>query len=193
MASLAASSPAIKCRAYDAKMRVSFEYVDKTSIPPTCVCLLCKEAFIEPVETPCQHVFCNACLADPLRELGCPVCHAALPSAGVAMPPSTNEKLLHLLDDLVVHCANKERDCAWQGPRRNLTKHLASNECQAYAAESGFEGKHRTNAHIHGITSGAMESPSRPAASGPPLPASALMSEVCMLCVDTRADSGTTG
>lgn len=98
------------------------------------------------------------------------------------MPPSTDEKLLHLLDDLVVHCANKERGCAWQGARRDLTRHLASSdECKAARADFAEKQQQTTaqpqehpppedrlpdNAHIHGIASGVAESGlSRPAAA----------------------------
>lgn len=111
---------------------VAFDYVDEARTLPICVCSICDEPFIDPVEVPsCQHTFCAKCINACQRASGCPVCRAVLPPTSAPLPPSTDKTLLRLLDDLPVYCANKRGNevsgggCAWTGPRGNLAEHLA--------------------------------------------------------------------
>ena len=44
-----------------------------------CECSICCELFVEPVRTPCNHIFCRACLSVCLvRRAECPLCRGAL-------------------------------------------------------------------------------------------------------------------
>lgn len=110
--------------AAQAAVVVAFYYVDEARILPICLCSICDEPFIDPLEVPsCQHTFCAKCINAWARDSGCPVCRAAMPSSTVPIPASTDKTLLRLLNDLPVYCANKAPDggggCAWTGPRGN--------------------------------------------------------------------------
>jgi hypothetical protein len=46
-------------------------------------CILCLETFVEPISSPCGHVFCRSCIITSLEHnLSCPCCRQSLPSIG---------------------------------------------------------------------------------------------------------------
>ncbi len=47
-------------------------------------CSICQDRFSNPIKLPCDHIFCEDCVAEWLeRENTCPLCRAVVPSAGI--------------------------------------------------------------------------------------------------------------
>lgn len=105
------------------------------------LCAICKSAFQEPVETPCGHVFCAACLAEWLAQeqvyvifnstarftnQRCPM--DKLPVKIDDVRP-VNRALTSLMDTLDVQCAH----CQVMTARANIDRHYRL-ECQSSRA-----------------------------------------------------------
>ncbi|UJR11677.1 hypothetical protein I4U23_015858 [Adineta vaga] len=89
-----------------------FEYMD-TMIDEGLKCHLCKNPFIDPVSTPCQHAFCRQCINSKLLdEPSCPECHQSLSSTSL-FPMVLF--VCKMLDNLSVKCVG----CGQTGIKRS--------------------------------------------------------------------------
>ncbi|RUS87630.1 hypothetical protein EGW08_004615 [Elysia chlorotica] len=75
-----------------------------TAPDPELVCGICMNVLDEPKETPCRHVFCNACITRALEtKKGCPMCRTrvTIPDLRPVLPLVNN-----LLNKLPMTCKN---------------------------------------------------------------------------------------
>ena len=98
-------------------------YVDAAAISRHLLCSICHGVLERPVQTTCEHLFCEDCLLEWLcRKATCPVCCAgALPDSIERAP----RVIVGLVEDLEVRCDHDE--CLWTGARDALDAHL--DEC----------------------------------------------------------------
>lgn len=84
-------------------------------------CPICLLAQREPMQTPCGHRFCSACILRALRETGprCPVDNTRVAVHQLFKDNFAKREVL----SLHVHCHAKEHGCDWEGELRNLEQH----------------------------------------------------------------------
>ena len=93
-------------------------------------CAVCLQPLSRPKRAPCAHSLCEQCWATWLSgHKTCPVCNNAV--CANALRDETDKNLLGLLDHLRVHCGNKNRSCAWTGPRAAVADHMRLCVCAA--------------------------------------------------------------
>ena len=98
-------------------------FVDAAAISRHLLCSICHGVLERPVQTACEHLFCEDCLLAWLcRKATCPVCTAVTEPEAVKRAPRA---IVGLIDDLEVRCDHCE--CDWTGPHDQLSAHL--DEC----------------------------------------------------------------
>ena len=98
-------------------------FVDAAAISRHLLCSICHGVLERPVQTACEHLFCEDCLLAWLcRKATCPVCTAVTEPEAVKRAPRA---IVGLIDDLEVRCDHC--DCDWTGPLDKLNAHL--DEC----------------------------------------------------------------
>ena len=98
-------------------------FVDAAAISRHLLCSICHGVLERPVQTACEHLFCEDCLLAWLcRKATCPVCTAVTEPEAVKRAPRA---IVGLIDDLEVRCDHCE--CDWTGPLDKLNAHL--DEC----------------------------------------------------------------
>ena len=130
--------------------RIVYDYVNESSIDDELKCSICKEPFQDPVNTPCDHTFCENCIEQWINEdnNSCPTCRRSLSIDSLI--PATRI-VVHLLDRLqvqcqtcgeksiqrssyidhisktcpktIVSCLAEDILCPWKGPRFLLNTH----------------------------------------------------------------------
>lgn len=68
-------------------------------------CSVCLSVWTEPLQTPCHHIFCKACVVD--RESPttiCPCCRTTIPADGFQPLEKVNQFVLRMLNNLRVIC-----------------------------------------------------------------------------------------
>jgi len=100
-------------------------FVDAAAISRHLLCSICHGVLERPVQTACEHLFCEDCLLAWLcRKATCPVCTAVTEPEAVKRAPRA---IVGLIDDLEVRCDHGEDGCDWTGPYDKLGAHL--DEC----------------------------------------------------------------
>jgi len=100
------------------------------------MCQICLQPFVSPVDTPCSHTFCHACLSAYLRVN--PVCPLdRKPVNEMTITPS-NLVLKRLLDKLPVTCPNSD-SCQETLQRGSLSDHLRYR-CEGTLVACAFAG-----------------------------------------------------
>eukprot|EP00899_Mesostigma_viride_P004629 jgi/Mesvir1/14167/Mv09631-RA.1 len=78
-------------------------------VPEDLICIICTGVLVDPVEGPCEHLACRACLSDWLsRSTGCPVCRQPLGKSNIKQ---AHRLARNQLDALEVSCDNAARGC----------------------------------------------------------------------------------
>lgn len=95
--------------------------IDRNLLCPICHC-----PFIKPVRLPCDHSFCRQCLektfqAQTQDTKTCPTCRVPTEESNTASVPRF---LIHLIDDLSVHCPNRSAGCTAQLRRGDVQSHV---------------------------------------------------------------------
>ena len=107
-----------------------FTYVNESAVPSDLQCPICSSPFIDPVQLPCEHVFCRSCAVECLkRQPKCPVDRNDATESQLTAAPKL---VLEMLDELQVYCANRNAKpvgCTWTGRRRDYIGHRA--QCKA--------------------------------------------------------------
>ncbi|GAA5837872.1 hypothetical protein JCM11251_004684 [Rhodosporidiobolus azoricus] len=83
-----------------------YDYLDP--VPPSLECPICRQSLQNPVLTPCDHLFCHACLSRALElHPTCPIDRTRIQEAECRRPPRV---VAELLDDLRVRCEECETE-----------------------------------------------------------------------------------
>eukprot|EP00756_Hemistasia_phaeocysticola_P058962 Hpha_TRINITY_DN3564_c0_g1::TRINITY_DN3564_c0_g1_i1::g.25761::m.25761 len=99
---------------------MSFTWVD--NVPDDYRCSICLEPWADPRETPCEHVYCAACLASVVARSPsaavCPECRTPLRTEDLRQPTRI---LRQQLARFQVACAHP--GCTWKGQRGDFDGH----------------------------------------------------------------------
>ena len=105
----------------DAEDAIGVDFVRKS-----LQCALCLGILREPVETPCQHWFCEDCTQVMWPANGaCPLCRQPAPAESLRR----DHLIRSLVNHVAVRCPNSDMGCHWTGPEDSLPGH--ERECLA--------------------------------------------------------------
>lgn len=89
-----------------------FDYRSETFSPPPCrelLCSICHCVLYNPVECPCQHVFCRSCLESRLQDRkACPQCEEPVDQSSLV---KTSYLVRNIILSLKLVCKNSSRGC----------------------------------------------------------------------------------
>ena len=103
--------------------------VDRLSVPPQLVCAICTNVVLEPVETPCHHLFCLDCLRQSFAAgmRSCPLDRKALSLSQARPIKEANPILFQIWSDIRVRCHNcVTADCSWTGSTADFSAHCSN-------------------------------------------------------------------
>ena len=86
-------------------------FEDKDNIEKEIVCTICTEVVNDPVQTPCEHLFCKECITRWLtgdHGQNCPIDRQALSLNNLKPPGRMTRKLF---DKLIIKCKNFSEGC----------------------------------------------------------------------------------
>jgi len=100
--------------------------LNQDNIPDDLICSICMTIPVDPVITPCNHVFCKPCISQALTQNSlCPIDRR----------PCTCRQLkrldglsLRIWSGIQVKCGNHESGCAWKGSIADYSAHV-ENHC----------------------------------------------------------------
>ena len=125
-------------------------FVDKDNIVEEIVCTICTEVVKDPVQTPCEHLFCKECITKWLtgeHEKNCPIDRQAV-SLNDLKPPSRMTR--KLFDKLIIKCKNFSEGCKLMAKYEDMPHlikheteecHVDQNLCMAKLQEENDELK----------------------------------------------------
>lgn len=99
------------------------------------VCSVGHGVLVDPVMAPCQHEFCEQCIAECLRhKKECPLCRRGL------QPEDLHKayKTTRMVSKLDIWCDNRGSGCAWAGKWVDLKEHL--DQCELEIVSCPHEG-----------------------------------------------------
>ena len=132
-------------------------------VPDECICVLCRNVFLDPIVLPCKHMFCNACFMRRFKmdkPTVCPTCHSSIEEEPQTSNQEFKLKLLNLtitcthkcdrkitLGELPEHvsedcplapvsCPNESKGCKKKVRRRDLNKHIAECNFRSVTCEA---------------------------------------------------------
>ena len=93
-------------------------------------CAICHCVLEKPVETGCEHLFCEGCLLSWLqrRDTGtetCPMCNTLIDPQLVDKP---SRIIVNLLGEMRRHCDHRGEGCQWVGPADEHATHARGCE-----------------------------------------------------------------
>ena len=97
-------------------------------------CSICTDIVEDPVQTPCQHLFCRECISSWL-EVGnstCPTDREYLTASALIAPPRIIQRLV---DSLTVRCENYEFGCSFVTKIDSISKLVAHQNGQCRVAK----------------------------------------------------------
>lgn len=101
-------------------------------LPSDLTCTICLGGLRKPVELPCSHAFCQACL--PAGSCtACPNCRAPIPAIS-----ETSGLLERLVLNLKVRCT---RGCGWSGALRDIDSHASLCSGIDIESDGGADGE----------------------------------------------------
>lgn len=102
-----------------------FVYPDRIS--SQLLCTICQEVLEKPVQTPCEHLFCEDELLEwLLRKETCPVDQTIINPDEIC---KASRIITNMLGELERYCKFKDKGCEWAGPSDRLKNHL-EEECK---------------------------------------------------------------
>ncbi|KAI9803382.1 MAG: hypothetical protein M1833_000901 [Piccolia ochrophora] len=87
-------------------------------------CSVCRCAFIKPVMTRCEHVFCKDCFESATKhqsQIKCPFCRSSVDSSELRDAPRA---LINMVEDLRVKCPHRQDGCEEETTRSNIKYHV---------------------------------------------------------------------
>ena len=107
-------------------------FLAKDTIVSEFICSICTDVVECPVQTPCQHLFCNECIRRWINEGNrtCPEDRQAL-TVNALKPPS--RLTLQFLNKLIIRCKNYNDGCRLMTTFEDVIqlKEHETNQCQA--------------------------------------------------------------
>lgn len=117
-------------------------YVEGNAVSRHLLCSICHGVLESPVQTKCEHLFCEEELIEWLcHKTTCPVCNADIDPEDIVRAPRA---IVGLIDDLCCYCDFAGQGCPWTGSSDSLDRHTA--RCEYAPRESLYEKlerKHR--------------------------------------------------
>lgn len=100
------------------------EYV--STIDNNLTCAICRCPFIDPVRLACDHIFCQQCVDEALRNQprdarNCPSCRS--PTSSHLFQP-VPRAIKHMVDELLVECPHHEDGCDHVTSRGDIVSHV---------------------------------------------------------------------
>eukprot|EP00899_Mesostigma_viride_P002158 jgi/Mesvir1/11943/Mv00274-RA.1 len=118
-------------------MGIDLDRLVTQPVNPEYVCILCKGLMWDPVEGPCEHSMCRACIEPWLAtEETCPHCHEPLALNALRQ---AHRFFRMTLESLVITCENRLHGCEATPRLGDLRQHLG-NDCGAVIVECSHEG-----------------------------------------------------
>ncbi|CAF0977089.1 unnamed protein product [Rotaria sp. Silwood1] len=87
----------------------NYEYMDKMSINKDLKCDYCNNPFVEPVSTPCNHIFCRVCIENKIKNTDGTCAKPKCKNKSITLEnltPVTKHIILNMLDRLLVKCTS---------------------------------------------------------------------------------------
>jgi Mg-chelatase subunit ChlD len=107
------------------KTESEMEFVNIDAVSSELKCSICLLPWSDPLQTPCEHIFCGKCLLPHVQGAkACPDCRQPIPNTKLLGKPA--RPLLSMSNRVEVYCPNKKRGCEWTGERGNVNGHLSS-------------------------------------------------------------------
>ena len=107
-------------------------FVDGNNVSRHLLCSICHGVLEAPVQTACEHLFCEEELVEWMCHGNrCPVCAAELVAEEVVRAPRA---IVGLIEDLECHCAYAIHGCPWTGDSAAARRHAPSCEFAPMAA-----------------------------------------------------------
>lgn len=101
-------------------------FVDGNNVSRHLLCSICHGVLEAPVQTACEHLFCEEELVEWMCHGNrCPVCAAELVAEEVVRAPRA---IVGLIEDLECHCAYAIHGCPWTGDSAAARRHAPSCE-----------------------------------------------------------------
>ncbi|XP_035216202.1 RING finger protein 151-like, partial [Stegodyphus dumicola] len=89
------------------------------------ICSVCRGVFCEPVQCPCHHVFCRACITKWLQtNRNCPVCRKRATNYCIE---EVVPLIRNMIMKLTLHCRNSEHGCREKFALEGCENHM--KEC----------------------------------------------------------------
>ena len=112
-------------------------FVERETIVEDIICSICKDVVQEPVQTPCDHVFCSECIILWLEEgrRNCPIDRQELTFEGLKPP---NRVITQLINKLTIRCTNFEKGCRLLCKLEDIL-HLIEHEQNGCAFSENFD------------------------------------------------------
>ena len=99
-------------------------FVDPEHISSELICPICQNVLDNPVQTPSEHLFCEAELIEwLLRSEVCPVTKGRLDPSQIRKP---GRIITNMIGELQRYCPNRCEGCSWKGPNAQVSTHLSS-------------------------------------------------------------------
>mmetsp|Transcript_27341 Transcript_27341/g.35854 ORF Transcript_27341/g.35854 Transcript_27341/m.35854 type:complete len:219 (-) Transcript_27341:192-848(-) len=97
-------------------------FVHPERISSQLLCTICHEVLDKPVQTPCEHLFCEDELLEWLmRKETCPVDQVIINPDEIT---KASRIVVNMLGELERYCPFKEQGCEWTGASERLQVHL---------------------------------------------------------------------
>ncbi|CAM9886663.1 unnamed protein product, partial [Heterosigma akashiwo] len=86
------------------------------------LCTICQEVLQDPVQTSCEHLFCEEELSEWLaNRQTCPFDNCIIKQDEISKP---SRIVTNMLGELERYCKFKDTGCDWTGPAERLKNHL---------------------------------------------------------------------
>ena len=96
-------------------------FVEGQSVSRHLICSICHGVLENPVQTACEHLFCEDELIEWLcHKSSCPVCQAEIDPEDIVRAPRA---IVGLINDLERYCDHAKYGCPWTGTSDAVVKH----------------------------------------------------------------------
>ena len=99
--------------------------INPDSIAEDLICSICMTISVDPVITPCYHVYCRPCISQALSQNNlCPIDRRPCTAGQLKRLDGLS---LRIWSGIQVKCGNHESGCAWRGSIADYSTHVENN------------------------------------------------------------------